>query len=573
MNRRFSFPGLGLSGQLFQRWTKNWNGDLAILLLLFIQFRLFAVFFLRPGGDVYVGEQDVLFFRRMAELSLAGYYPYLHFWMEYPPIFPWIVVGIYRLSLLLPAWPSDVVWFHVGLGILFSAFDFGNIIFIYLLAKALHGPQIGLRAAWIYVLLFFPMYVTLNWFDTMPLFFLLLTTWLALKGHARFAGAAAGIGFMVKVIPILAVPVALQSIRNFTGRIGYIVSCGVAVAAIAAPFVVANPSMFFASVLSIVSRPSWESIWAFLEGFYEAGVTLPFSARFDVQTATFQVHPSTLPWPLINGIFLLICLVLYTRRLAWFESKTQLAVLALTLNLFLLFSKGYSPQFMVYVLAFVAILLPDLRGVVYAFLLTAVCFIEYPWAFGFFRLVRSLQWLTVGIRTGLLLCLCIEYARLLFADSSIGWAQQWLRRTERLWLAAAPAAVLAIGLCGVLIVKHYYAEPQDAISLASYVRASRLTESANVSSSRAVFYRINPLLPSSVWLVAEDENDQWPESLEQRLDGFAQGRSHLRVIIDHNTENASLQHRLLRWLDGWGSPASHSWFGKYELIDYASTGS
>jgi hypothetical protein len=265
--------------------------------------------------------------------------------------------------------------------------------------------------------------------------------------------------------------------------------------------------------------------------------------------------------------------VLYTRRLAWTESKIQLAVLALTLNLFLLFSKGYSPQFMVYVLAFVAILLPNFTGVVYAFLLTASSFIEYPWAFGFFRTVRSLQWLDVGIRTGLLVCLSVEYTRLLFADSSIGWAKRWLRRTERLWLAAAPAALLAFILCVALIVRHYYTEPQDAISLASYVRASRLPDSATVSSSRAVFYHINPLLPSSVWLVAEDENDQWPESLEQRLDGFAQGRSHLRVIIDHNTENTSLQRRLVRWLDGWGSPAGDSWFGKYELIDYASTGS
>jgi hypothetical protein len=288
---------------------------------------------------------------------------------------------------------SGLAWFHVGLGILLTAFDFGNLVLIYLLAKALHGPQIGLRAAWIYVLLFFPMYVTITWFDTMPLFFLLLTAWLTLKGHARSAGAAAGIGFMVKVVPILAVPMSLQSIRKILGRIGYILSGVMVAAAIAAPFVVANPSMFLASVRAILSRPSWESIWAFLEGFYEAGVVPPLAARFDVQSATFQVHPSTLPWPVINGIFLLVCLVLYTRRLAWSESKTQLAVLALTLNLFLLFSKGYSPQFMVYVLAFVAILLPDLRGVVYATFLTASSFIEYPWAFGFFRTVRSLQWL------------------------------------------------------------------------------------------------------------------------------------------------------------------------------------
>lgn len=571
MNRDLTLTRFGLTAQVFQKWSKYLNGDLAILLLLFIQFRLLGVLFLRPGGDIFTGETDVLFFRRMAELSLAGYYPYLHFWMEYPPIFPWIAVGIYRLSLFLPAWPSDVVWFHLGLGTLLSAFDFGNLILIYLLAKALHGEQIGLRAAWIYVFLFFPMYVTLSWFDTMPLFFLLLTAWLTLKGHARFAGAAAGIGLLVKVIPIIAVPMSLQSIRTISGRIGYILSCVVVVAAITAPLVIANSSMFFASVLSIASRPSWESIWSFLEGYYQAGLVPPFGVRFDVQSATFQVHPSSLPWPVINGIFLLVCLVLYTRKLSWSESKTQLAALALTLNLFLLFSKGYSPQFMVYVLAFVAILLPNLPGVAYAVLLTASCFIEFPWAFGIFYTVHSLQWLAVGIRTGLLLCLSIEYARLLFVDSGIAWAKRWLRRTERLWLAVAPVALLAIGLSAVQIVKHYHGQPQDAVSLASYLRTTRLPDSAFVSSSRAAFYRVSPLLASSAWLIAEDEDAQWPATLEHRLDGVAQGRSHLRVIIDHSTENVAVQGRLLSWLDGWGARANNNWFEKYELIDYVST--
>ncbi len=75
------------------------------LLALAVLFRLSATVLLAQGGYLYDGHAayDYQFYRKVGELSLRGFYPSIHYWLEYPPVFSWTIVGIYRLSLLLPA--------------------------------------------------------------------------------------------------------------------------------------------------------------------------------------------------------------------------------------------------------------------------------------------------------------------------------------------------------------------------------------------------------------------------------------------------------------------------------------
>jgi len=157
--------------------------------------------------------------------------------------------------------------------------------------------------------------------------------------------------------------------------------------------------------------------------------------------ADFSVHPSILPWFWISLAFALIGLWIYTWPLESGNKSKVVLLTALTLNLFTLYSKGYSPQFLVYILPFVVILLPNLRGVVYCLLLSLVNFIEYP---VYFVLLLGERWilvLVVVLRALLLLALCLEYGLLFFPQLSAKAGRVWRR------VSVLAMIVLLLGGC------------------------------------------------------------------------------------------------------------------------------
>ncbi|HLH73085.1 MAG TPA: hypothetical protein VKX96_07360 [Chloroflexota bacterium] len=547
-------------------WVTRVDHEFALLALLFFCLRLAAVLFFRSGGNVYQGDHDVQFYRSIGELSIAGYYPYLNFWMEYPPIFAWAIVAIYQLSLLLPSWPNNLLWFQVFLSTVLVVFDVGNLILIYRLASILHSRQVALRAAWIYSLLFFPLYVVLSWFDTVALFFLLCTLWLALREQTSSAGVSAALGLMVKVIPVVAVPASFLALRRRSGRLQYVVTFLLASMAIIAPFYFANPTMLVASLRMILGRSSWESIWSFFEGYYNIAIVPLLSARFDPKMAEWSPHPATLPWAAITGTFFVLCLLLYTRPLDWHQPTVAVTAAALTLNLFLIFSKGFSPQFLVYPLALLVVVLPNTWGALYALVLTADDLLEYPFALGFFGDDHRLAWLVVIIRTSLFIWLSVEYTGLLFAYPH-GWWAQWRSRFGALVISAT---VLGVIVSGGLSISHYFmpTRPDDAVPMASYLTAFAGPGQAAVASTRDAFYEMRPRISIPNWMLVQGDDGQWPSSVEDRVATLRQGKARVWVIIDQAGQNSSDVDKVVRSMDAWGSRASDVWFGHYHLLGY-----
>jgi hypothetical protein len=113
-------------------------------------------------------------------------------------------------------------------------------------------------------------------------------------------------------------------------------------------------------------------------------------------------------------VFALVLLWLYTRRLDYGQKLKIVALTGLTVNLFTLYSKGYSPQFIVQLIPFALLLLPNLRGVGYMILLDIINFLE---ATVYFIMLPAEHWLlvaTVLSRTLLILALSVEYGFILF---------------------------------------------------------------------------------------------------------------------------------------------------------------
>ncbi|HEY8477340.1 MAG TPA: glycosyltransferase 87 family protein [Chloroflexota bacterium] len=473
--------------------------DFTLLVLLFVSFRLMTTLLYQPGG-VFLDYRDYSFYFAMAEQSARGYLPYLHFWMEYPPLFPWIAVVFYHLAIHLPSLNTPLSTFHALLTSFTLLFETGNLILLYRLGRLLYGPTTAFRCAFIYAGLFIPFQTWLGWFDSIPVFCLLLGLWLVLRGHPGLAGVAAGVGFLVKVFPILLVPVALRTLTK--GRLRLLLGAAVSSAVLAAPFFIANPSIFVASYASLLQRSSWETVWALLDGYYGYGVVAPLTRRFDPATAFWRNHPEAGPWIVAQLAIVAVYLALWKRGPARPGGRDTLVLLTVTLTFFLLASKGYSPQYLTWLIPFVVLLTPNLVGVVGLLVASVANIVEFPFYFLVLTEQRGVLVGTIAVRTALLVALAVVATRLWLGKP---WpAVQVPRRV----LAAVGASLVAVVLVlGTHVVGRYYHDafqrlPQN--SGIAFLMERALPGDAVVFATPELFYRFVPFLKGPTAYLIDD---------------------------------------------------------------------
>jgi hypothetical protein len=343
------------------------------------------------------------------------------------------MVGAYKLSLLLPPWPDDPrLWFVLILGSVFVLFEVGNFILIHRLARRLfQSPATVNRVLWLYAGLFPPVYAMLGFFDGIALFFILLALDLLLSENRREhhlpSAIAAGVGFVVKIIPVLIVPVALRRLwyqhrnnhREAWIEIGlYSVVFGLVIVVLFAPFLIAGPEWVLAFIRSMLGRSSWETIWAVADGYYGfgevAGDRLKTLAQMSqADELNFAVHKGRLDWwfwGLVNLVFAGIYVFIFTRPADYNKPRNLIAFSGLTVTIFLLYAKGYSPQFLVYLLPFILLLFPNGRGLTYALILTGLNILEQPIYFVLLPGETGLLTFIVIARFIMILALAIEFA-------------------------------------------------------------------------------------------------------------------------------------------------------------------
>lgn len=427
-----------------------------LLLSLFVSFRLLTLFLLRPGGYIRDWSDFDTYFG-FAGLSDYGLYPFLHFWLEWPPLLPWLAVGAYRLSLLFPPWSDDPrLWFILILGTVFVLFEVGNFVLIQRLARRLfQSPDALRRVLWFYAGLFPPVYAMLGFFDGVALFFMLLALELLLQEQRLSSAISVGVGFMVKIIPVLLLPVALRRLwsqyreNEAEARVElglYLVVFGLTVAVLLAPFLIGGSQWLRASAQSMVERSSWETVWAVAEGYYGFGQVggdrLKTLAELEKAGESFAIHPSSLPWwfsALVAVGFAGLYAYLFTRPADYSQPRRLIAFGGLTVVIFLLYSKGYSPQFLVYLLPFIILLFPDGRGLTYAFILTGLNVLEQPI---YFVLLPQTNWLL----TFIVVARFVLTALLGFEFAAVIWP------LEQRWPGLAKFQLKASQILGIMAV-------------------------------------------------------------------------------------------------------------------------
>jgi len=457
----------------------NARHEFVLILVLFVAFRAMTLLAFRPGGQV-LDHSDFYWYREFAQLTRQGYTPYVNLWTTYPPLFPFLMIGLWHISSLLPPWEFSNLWFSLLMGGTFLLFEAGNLVLVYAIARQWGDRRRGLRTAWFYAVLFTPVYTLTGWFESYPLFFFLLSLYLLLRGRPFWSAITTGIGFMVKLIPLILLPIGARlsndkyHVANSKGQwtprrwcitvrflnlsfdichvIIYFGTFALVVVAIGLPFYLLNSQLVWGPLVISGARGSWETVWALLEGEFGYGI-IPLDMRNLAWDPASSPSESDLPWLWITLVFGIVYLFAYTRPFDWKSPRNVVAFTGFTVILFVLYSKGYSPQWLGWVLVFVALLTPNLRGAFYAIVTGFLNLVE---ANIFFTIVPDEHWLlmlTVGLRTLIFLLLVVEFMFLV--------QPQWLTptvRSARRWGLIGLASLLAVGsvVVGVRFVQAYF---------------------------------------------------------------------------------------------------------------------
>ncbi|MCX6044899.1 MAG: hypothetical protein NT075_07280 [Chloroflexi bacterium] len=449
-----------------------------LIFCLFVSFRLLTILLFRPGGFI-TDFSDYDFYATWGQLIPMGYRTFENLWTAYPPLFPALMLPIFELSSRIPPWIEPRLFFHILFGLAMLVFESGNFILIYRLAQKLNPwevqhresiatPQAVLRiphSVLLYALLFTPVYTLTGWFEAMPLFFMLLGLDLLLstrRGAWIGSAIAAALGFLTKLTPAVLVPIGIRwlggrlswtalrqewfkpkTAGNIVRPLLYGLIFLVAMIGFGYWLVGGQTALALSSFRVNSIRPPWQSIWALLDSYYGFGL-VPVDMRNLVGLTNGGQFTSHLPWTAIGIAFALLYFWLYTRGYDWQQPRTPLAFAAISVIWLFLYSKGWSPQFLVWILAFIVLLLPTMRGITYAIFLSLLNFVE---ADIFLILLPDEHWLMVGtvlLRTALLILLFIEFLSQVWPTPRIG---QQMRQVS----GVLAALVMIAGLVGAIV--------------------------------------------------------------------------------------------------------------------------
>ncbi|MCC7359361.1 MAG: DUF2029 domain-containing protein [Anaerolineales bacterium] len=391
--------------------------------LLFLALRLGLLAVL--PADALFRYGDFQHYYNLAAWSVAGHcpagagpcLPLLDYWYEFPPIFPYLSIAVLAVVGRGALPPFHTYAYGLTLALLLA--DLGSLALVYRLGRRLHGATAAGWLALVYALL--PAPLILGWwtFDGLTTFWMLLGLCLLLEGRDLGAGAAVGLGTLTKLVPVLLLPAAWAARPPKRGVALTLAAAGVAVAGLL-PFYVRAPSVVTASLAAQGAKSSYATVWALLDGNVQdaAGRPItgnfgPLSQHFDLAWATRWQHaPSRAPGWLTLGVFgvpfgaVWLRVWRRARRSGGLSDAQLVALFAFTWAVFVLWSKGWSPQWQQMLVPLILLVQPNRQGLLLALALAAVSFLEWP-----ILLARGLAWgywITVPLRTLLFVGWAVE---------------------------------------------------------------------------------------------------------------------------------------------------------------------
>lgn len=355
--------------------------------------------------DELRGYGDFYHFYRLAQLPGL---PFVNYWVEFPPLVPFLLEGLAHLA------PRENAFTYL-LVIVLTGADVASIVLFQRLTERLSLPD-GETRALLYAALIAGLAYTWWYFDSLCVFFTLLGLHALFSAHSSAkSGVIIGLGMLTKWFPALVLPTLWRTATPRRAIASTLTALGLA-AVVYGGLWLASPEFTRASLQSQSAKGSWETVWALLDGNWGTGNFGDLALRFDAQAATQPMgNPERIPsWIRLLG-FGGLGLVLYLRH-PISSPKDSLPLLGLTWALFFLWSPGWSPQWVLYLIPLILLSLPLRQGLLMSGALVLVNLLEWP-------LLLSRGWfhwlaLPIGLRSFLLILLVGIWAQKPHATSS-----------------------------------------------------------------------------------------------------------------------------------------------------------
>ena len=362
--------------------------------LLFLIARLVLLLSLPDGG--LVGYGDHWNFFAQAELG----WPFFQFWTEFPPVFPFLSTIIYQ------AVSGREHAYQYLLAIILSLAQAGSLAVFLKLAIQLYPQSASDRRAWVYAILLIGLGYGWWYFDPLAVLAMLLGLYYLLQAKDKRAGLAAGVGVLIKWFPVFLLPLAWR-LRPPRKALVFTLTSLLIIGLVFGVLWLLSPEFTAASMQSQVQKGSWETVWALLDGNLGTGNFGAENLRTDPATAvlTSRSPARVSPWLTILPFLALGAWLFW--RLQSPERRSAIAFLGVTWCLFLLWSPGYSPQWVLYLLPLILLALPERLGFLMAVSLVIINLLEWP-----VLLSRGYFWalpVIIPIRYILTILLTIEF--------------------------------------------------------------------------------------------------------------------------------------------------------------------
>jgi len=353
-----------------QPTTYQPRDSLWLILSLFIGFRLMML--MAWPADTLTRYGDYQYYYNLAALSEIGLLPFLDYWSEYPPIFPFLSVALYQLGGGL------FKNYALLLSLTMLVFETGGLVLLYRMASEIRDRSQATWVSGVYVALFIPVLIWLGTFEAIAAFLVLLTLFALRRRQLWLTGIAIGLGAAIKVLPIL----LLVTIWRTRGWRPALVSGLLALLLcllVLGPLLILSPDYTLASLQSQGTKSSWQTVWALLDGnTANTGIFGPVADHFDLVKARTQLHnPSRLPGWLTLIPFALLGLFIFTRPVLR-DADDPFIFAALTFTVFFLWAKGWSPQWQLFLVPLILLSLPLQRAVLFVLVLGFINLLEWP---------------------------------------------------------------------------------------------------------------------------------------------------------------------------------------------------
>jgi len=346
-------------------------------------------------GEGLRGYGDYWNFYNQASLGI----PFIDYWTEFPPLFPFLSRLLFQVA------GGRQHTYEYILALILSLVQAVNIYIFLKLAEKIHPPHETRRRGWVYFALLIGLFYGWAYFDPLAVMALLLGSYWLLTERDIPAALALGFGALTKWFPIL-VLVAAWKVRSPGRALKIIFITAGIVAIVWGGLYLVSPEATSASLIAQSAKGSWETVWALVDGNLHTGNFGTGADRTLPHTAYQQVgNPSYLsPWISLIA-FAALGLWLFLRADLKTERQT-IAFVGLTLVIFLIWSPGYSPQWALYLLPLIFLVIPERECILLGLTLVLINLLEWPillsrgyfWSLWLLIPLRTLIFVLMGVR-------------------------------------------------------------------------------------------------------------------------------------------------------------------------------